>query len=218
MRKWIPVVVVLAAVVASVIVYSRLPETMPTHWNMSGEVNGWSSRFWGAFGLPLAMVGTYAVMRFLPLIDPRRENYSKFEGAYQGIVLTVLIFLLGVHIIVLRAALGYPVSMQKVMPLGMGLLFVAIGNLLPRARSNFFVGIRTPWTLSSEKSWERTHRAGGYAFVLVGMLMVALSFAPVGNAMPLVIGLAACASLGLVVYSYLVWRDDPDKRGLLTPR
>ncbi len=213
MRKWLPVLVVLAAVVASVSVYSQLPETMPVHWDSNGEVDGWSSRFWGSFGLPLAMVGTYALMRFLPLIDPRRENYSKFEGAYEGIILTLLVFLLCVHVIVLRAGLGIPVSMEKVLPLGMGLLFVAIGILLPRARSNFFVGIRTPWTLSSEKSWELTHRVGGYVFVLAGILMAASSFFPIGSSMPVVIGLATAAGLGLVIYSYFVWRDDPGKRG-----
>lgn len=218
MRKWIPVLTVLAAVIASVVVYPRLPEVIPTHWDIEGDVNGWSSRFWGAFGLPLAMVGTYAMMRLLPLVDPRRDNYTKFENAYEGIVLTILVFLLGVHIVVLRAALGYPVSMQRVMPLGMGALFIAIGNLLPRARSNFFVGIRTPWTLSSERSWERTHRAGGYVFVVIGLLMVAASFFPMGSSMPVVIGLTVVAVLGLAAYSYVVWKGDPDKRGVFSAR
>lgn len=211
MRKWIPVLIVIAAVAASVFTYSDLPATMPTHWDMQGNVDGSSSRFWGAFGLPLIMVGIYAVMCFLPLIDPRRENYAKFEGAYEGIILTVLLFMLGTHIVVLRAATGFPVSMEKVMPIGLGMLFISIGNLLPRARSNFFVGIRTPWTLSSEKSWKRTHRAGGYVFVLIGVMMAASIFIPVRAGWPIVGALTACAVLGLVVYSYLVWRDDPDR-------
>jgi uncharacterized membrane protein len=218
MRKWIPVLVVIAALAASVFTYQNLPDTIPTHWDLEGNVNGWSSRFWGAFGLPLIMVAVYAVMRFLPLIDPRRENYAKFQGAYEGIILTVLVFMFAMHVLVLRAATGHGFSMEKVMPIGLGLLFIAIGNLLPRARSNFFVGIRTPWTLSSEKSWEKTHRLGGYVFVIVGILMAVSSFMPIETGWPIVAGLTAVAMLGLVVYSYVAWRDDPDKRGVFGPR
>ena len=216
MRKWIPVIVVLAAVVASIVAYPNLSETVPTHWDLKGNVNGFSSRLWGAFGLPLAMVGMYALLRFLPLIDPRRENYAKFAGAYDGIITIVLLFLLGLHLVVLRAGMGHQISMQKVLPIGMGLLFVAIGALLPQARSNFFVGIRTPWTLSSEKSWEKTHRVGGVVFVLIGLMIAASAFFPTSTGWPAVWIVTAVAILGVVVYSYVVWRDDPDKHGFLS--
>lgn len=218
MRKWIPVLIVIAALAASIFTYQNLPDQIPTHWDLDGDVNGWSSRFWGAFGVPLIMVGIYAVMRFLPLVDPRRDNYAKFEGAYEGIILTVLVFMLAMHLVILRAAMGHSISMQKMMPIGMGLFFIAIGNLLPRARSNFFVGIRTPWTLSSEKSWERTHRVGGYVFVLIGIVMAASVFVPISTGWPIMAGIAGCAILGLIAYSYVVWRDDPDKRGFFSPR
>ena len=216
MRKWIPVIVVLVAVIASVVAYPNLSDTIPTHWDLEGNVNGFSSRLWGAFGLPLAMVGIYAIMRFLPLIDPRRENYAKFAGAYDGIITTVLLFLLGLHLVVLRAGMGHEISMQKVLPIGMGLLFVAIGALLPQARSNFFVGIRTPWTLSSEKSWEKTHRVGGVVFVFIGLMTAASAFLPTSTGWPVVWIVTAVAILGVVVYSYVVWRDDPDKHGFLS--
>ena len=218
MRKWIPVLVVLVALIASVWAYPNLPERIPTHWDLDGNVNGYSSRLWGAFGLPLAMVILYAGMRFLPIVDPRRENYAKFAGAYDGIILAVLLFMLGIHAIVLRAGMGHPISMQKVLPLSLGLLFIVIGTLLPRARSNFFVGIRTPWTLSSEKSWEKTHHAGGYVFAFIGLVMAASAFLPISTGWPVVWVVTACAILGLVVYSYLVWRDDPDKHNMFSPR
>lgn len=218
MRKWIPVLTVLAALAASMAVYNRLPESMTIHWDLEGNPNGWASRLTGAFALPGIMVGIYAVMRFLPLVDPRRENYEKFQGTYEGLILTVLLFLLVIHVIVLRAALGHEVSMQKVIPLMMGMLFVVIGNLLPRARSNFFVGIRTPWTLSSEKSWERTHRIGGYVFVLIGIMMAASIFIPVNVGWPIVGVLTGAAVLGLIVYSYLVWKDDPNRGSMFPSR
>lgn len=212
MRKWIPVLIVLAAVAASVLVYSRLTDVITIHWDLQGNPNGWTSRLTGAFALPLAMVGIYAAMRFLPMIDPRRENYSKFEGAYEGIIVTLLVFLLCIHLIVLYAGTGHPVPMQKVMPISMGALFIAIGNLLPRARSNFFFGIRTPWTLSSERSWERTHRVGGYVFVVMGLIVGGAGLVSSSVAFPYVILVAAFALLGLLVYSYLVWRDAPDRK------
>jgi uncharacterized membrane protein len=208
----------LAALAASIILYPQLPDTITTHWDLEGNPNGYSSRMFGAFGLPLMMAVIYGAMRFLPLVDPRRENYDKFRGTYEGLILTVLVFMLGIHVLVLRAALGHTVPMQKVLPISMGLLFIVIGNLLPRARSNFFVGIRTPWTLSSEKSWERTHRIGGYVFVLVGIMIAASIFVPITVGWPIVAALTAIAVGGLVVYSYFVWRDDPDKRGFFSAR
>lgn len=218
MRKWMPVIVVLAALVASTAVYNSLPDVVTIHWDLQGNPNGWSSRLVGAFALPLMMVAIYAVMRFLPLVDPRRGNYEKFQSTYDGLILTILVFLLVIHIIVLRAALGHPVAMQKVIPLAMGMLFISIGNLLPRARSNFFFGIRTPWTLSSEKSWERTHRVGGYVFVLIGIMMAASIFIPINMGWPVVGALTAGAVLGLVVYSYVVWKGDPNKQTMFSAR
>jgi uncharacterized membrane protein len=218
MRKWIPVLLVLAAVGASAAVYHTLPETIVIHWDLQGNPNGWSSRVVGAFAMPLVMVGVYAMMRFLPLVDPRRENYEKFQGTYEGLILTIMVFLLAIHIIVLRSAMGHPVAMQKVMPLSMGMLFIAIGNLLPRARSNFFVGIRTPWTLSSEKSWERTHRAGGYVFVLIGIMMAASVFMPIDMGWGVIGIISGIGVLGLIVYSYSVWKDDPNKRSMFSSR
>ena len=112
------------------------------------------------------------------------------------------------HIIVLRAALGYPVAIERVLPVGLGVLFIVIGNLLPRARPNWFVGIRTPWTLSSDRVWEKTHRFGGHVFVAAGMLMLlsGLVVAPWAHA-ALSIIIAICAA-SVVIYSYVEWKRE----------
>jgi len=172
MRKWIPLLIIAAAVIASALVYPKLPLTIPTHWDMLGRPNGWSGRLWGAWVMPIFLIVLWAFMRVLPRIDPRGSNYAKFGGAYEGIIVSIMLFMLGMHIIILRAALGYPVAMERVLPIGLGVLFIAIGNLLPRARPNWFIGIRTPWTLSSDRVWEKTHRFGGHVFVGAGILMV----------------------------------------------
>jgi uncharacterized membrane protein len=139
MRKWIPLLVVAAAFIASAVVYPRLPETIPTHWDLSGRPDGWSNRVWGAWWLPILLTVMWGLVQILPRIDPRGRNYAKFGGAFEAIIVSVMLFMLALHVVMLMAALGYPVQMQRILPIGIGLLLVVIGNLLPRARSNWFV-------------------------------------------------------------------------------
>jgi len=208
MRKWIPLLIVAAAFIASAVVYPSLPERMPTHWNLQGDVDGWSGRAWGAWMLPAMIVLVWGLMRWLPSIDPRGANYMKFGGAFDAIIIAVMLFMLGVHAIILRASLGHPVAIDRVMPFGIGVLLIVIGNLLPRARSNWFVGIRTPWTLSSDRVWEKTHRFGGRLFV-IGGIVIALA-ALVGAAWThwVFVSVIGACSLAAVIYSYVEWRKE----------
>ncbi len=213
MRKWIPLLIITAAVVASAFVYPKLPASVPTHWDMLGRPNGWSSRFWGAWLMPIFLVAIWAFMRVLPAIDPRGGNYAKFGGAYEGIIVSIMLFMLGLHIITLRAALGYPVAMGRVLPVMMGVLFVAIGNLLPRARPNWFIGIRTPWTLSSDRVWEKTHRFGGHIFVASGILIVlGALLLPMWTHIVLFIIVSLCVA-SVLIYSYLEWKREQPRAG-----
>ena len=209
MRKWIPLLIIAAAVIASAVVYPRLPEGVPTHWNgMSGQPNGWSGRLMGAWMLPILLVAIWAFMRVLPAIDPRGSNYAKFGGAFEGIIVSIMLFLLALHIIILRAALGYPVAMQRVVPIGVGALLVVIGNLLPRARPNWFVGIRTPWTLSSDRVWEKTHRFGGHVFVAGGLLIVLGALVmPQWAHVVLLTAILLCTAT-VLIYSYVEWKRE----------
>jgi uncharacterized membrane protein len=208
MRKWIPLLIVAVAVIASAVVYTNLPVTVPTHCDMLGRPNGWGSRVWGAWVIPIVMLLLWALTRVLPTIDPRGANYAKFGGTFEAIVISILLYMLGLHLIILRASLGYPVAMQRVLPIGVGILLVLIGNLLPRARPNWFIGIRTPWTLSSDRVWEKTHRVGGRAFVAGGLaILIAALVAPQWAHYVLVAVVVVC-SLGAVLYSYIAWRRE----------
>jgi uncharacterized membrane protein len=208
MRKWIPAALIITAVAASLIAYPRLPETMPTHWNMSGQVDGWSSRIWGAWGLPLAMAVIWFTMRFLPHIDPRRANYEKFRGAYEALIVAILAFMLALHLVLLMSAMGTVVPMDRVIVAGVGALFIVIGAILPRARSNWFVGIRTPWTLSSEVSWERTHKLGGVLFMAFGAIALIVAAVAPGAVKLVLLGCGIPMALFLIIYSYVVWKED----------
>jgi uncharacterized membrane protein len=208
MRKWIPLLIIAAAVVASAIVYPRLPETIPTHWNIDGQPDGWSSRAFGAWITPVLLVGVWALFRVLPAIDPRGANYAKFGGAFEAIIDSLMLFLLGLHIVLLRAALGHPVQMERIVPFGVGVLLIVIGNLLPRARPNWFVGIRTPWTLSSDRVWEKTHRLGGRLFVAGGFLIAIAALFWVERAQVVLIAVIVANTATVLIYSYLEWKRE----------
>ena len=208
MRKWIPPLIVAAAFITSAVAFSRLPETMPTHFDMSGQPNGWSSRLFGAWVMPFFLLIMWGLVRALPAIDPRGSNYAKFGGAYEGIIVSIMLFMLALHIVMLRAALGYPVAMQRVVPIGVGLLLAVIGNLLPRARPNWFIGIRTPWTLSSDRVWEKTHRLGGHVFVAGGILIVLAALAMEQWAHIVLITVVLLSTATVFIYSYVEWKRE----------
>jgi uncharacterized membrane protein len=212
MRKWIPAALIVTAVIASIVVYPRLPENMPTHWSASGEVDGWSSRLWGAWMLPLIMAAVWLFMRAIPHIDPRRANYEKFSGMYETLIVLVLAFMLVMHIVVLAAGTGAQVRIDRLVMPFVGVFIAAIGFLIPRAHPNWFVGIRTPWTLTSDLSWERTHRIGGPLFIVLGILMIAAGLIAPAQAIVVLVVAAIAIVAFLFFYSYRVWKTDPLKR------
>ena len=209
MRKWIPLLIVVAAFLASAIVYPRLPEMVPTHWNgMDAQPNGWSSRLFGAWLTPVLLLGIWALVRVLPAIDPRGANYAKFGGAFEAIIDSVMLFLLGMHIVLLRAALGYPAQMERIVPFGIGVLVIVIGNLLPRCRPNWFVGIRTPWTLSSDRVWEKTHRFGGRVFVASGIIVILAGLISGLWANIVMAVVVVLCTISVLAYSYIEWKRE----------
>ena len=214
MRKLIPGLVALAAAAGfSVWAYPQLPAEVATHFNLEGDANGWSSRLVAALLVPMLGLALALAFTVLPRIDPRRASYALFGSTYWTIVNAVLILLVGIHILSLGKALGWPVDMARVAALGIGGLFILLGNLMTRIRPNWFMGIRTPWTLSSDTVWRKTHRFGGVAFVLAGLCIAATTVVPSTWAKYGAIGFAAAAAISSVVYSYVVWRREQDGVG-----
>ena len=211
MRKWYPWLVVGTALVFTGIVYPRLPEQIATHWDVSGVVNGWSGRLAGAMLIPGIMVIMALLLPRLPAIDPRRVNYEKFRPTYDLIINAVLTMLAVLHIAMLGVALGWPVSMARLTPIMAGGLFVVLGNVLPRARPNWLVGIRTPWTLSNDRVWERTHRLGGFMFVAAGVALMLGAAAPTRLVGPLILGAVMVAAIVPLVYSYVAWKQETSR-------
>lgn len=212
MRKWIPLLLIIAAVAASVFYYPQLPAKMATHWSASGEANGFSDRLWGAWMIPLIMAAVWLILRAIPHIDPRKANYEKFSGMYDALVILILSFMLLMHIVVLMAATGSPIRMERILMPGVGVFIAIMGLLIPKVHPNWFVGIRTPWTLTSDLSWERTHKIGGTLFVILGVLMVGSAFLAPEVAIWILVAAALGITIFLFAYSYQVWKTDPLKR------
>jgi uncharacterized membrane protein len=212
-RKWVSPALVLGAFIFSTIVFPDLPERMATHWNLAGEPDGWSGRTLAAFFTPTVMLLTLVMLRWLPSIDPRRESFAKFPGAYGVAVDAIMLFFAGLHVAMLGEALGWPVSLVTALPVGVGLLMLVLGSVLPRARPNYMFGIRTPWTLSSDRVWERTHRVGGYVLSGSGALIVILALILPKSALPLLILILLAAALGTVWYSYAAYQEEMRAKG-----
>jgi uncharacterized membrane protein len=214
MRRWLPAALIVGAVLFSLAVYPRLPDQVPIHWGLSGDPDRFGSRVEGAFLMPALMIAVLAIMNWFPSRDPRAANIAKFRAAYDTVVTGTIALMTVIHVLALGSALGWHVNMPKVVLVSLGVLFILLGNLLPLVRSNFIIGIRTPWTLSSETVWTRTHRVGGYAMVAAGVvtIMAGLIAQPVGFVVALVS--LAISAIVPVVYSYILWsreRGGPSK-------
>jgi len=215
MRKLVPAyLLTLATLGFSLWIFPQLPAQVATHWGIDGEPNGWSSALFAAFFLPGLMLMMSLLFAALPSIDPLKKNYE-FHGTVYFLLVNVIVGFLGVmQVIMLGSAVGWPLDVRAAMPVVLGLLFVFIGNLLPRIRPNWFMGIRTPWTLSSERVWRKTHRIGGYAFTLAGLAFVAVGFmARGGLGRTIMLAVIFPMILWPVVYSYLEWRREKEEVG-----
>jgi len=185
------------------------PDSLPVHWGVDGHVDRYGSKFEGLLLFPLVTVALYLMMLALPNIDPGRLNYARFAGAYMLLRLGVIGFMAALYGLMQVQIRGHEVDMGRALPLLVGILFVLLGSVMGKLRPNWFFGIRTPWTLSSKTSWVRTHRLGGWVMLVGGMAVIAT--ARIASARIYVFVGFAAGLLWTVVYSYLVWRQDPER-------
>jgi len=190
--------------------YSSMPDPMPSHWNAAGEIDGYMSRFWGMVLMPLITLGILLLFLAIPKIDPLKANIAQFIDSYNLLMVLFIAYMLYVYALTLLAALGYTFNMTAMLLPAMGALFIVIGFLIGKAKRNFFVGIRTPWTLSSDTVWAKTHALGKWTFVGAGVVCIVSTFF---GETAFCFMMLALISAGLVpiVYSYLLWKkENPD--------
>ncbi len=196
---------VAAAFAASLFAWPRLPAMMATHWGADGLADGYSNRAFGAFFLPALAAALAALLLWLPKIDPLASGFKAFRKEYDGLIALIAGFFVLIHGTILAWNLGARFEMLQIVGPGIGLLFFYIGAIMPQMKRNWFAGIRTPWTLSSDKVWEETHRVGGKLFRASGVLAI-LGAVFTDYAFPLIIVPILASALGVTIYSYLVYR------------
>lgn len=212
MRKIVPgIIAILAALAFGIWALPSLPEQVASHWGLDGEPDGWSSRGTAVFVLPLIGLGIAALLVVLPRTGPGRRNFELHAGAYWLLANASLGVISAIHIGMIGHNLGWPVPVTRIVAIGIGGLFVIIGNVMTRMRPNWFMGIRTPWTLSSDVVWRKTHRVGGYGFVVAGMLVILTGLLRPDRAALVMIGSVAVAAIGSIIYSYAVWREERER-------
>ena len=203
---------VLLPFLVSAAFYSRLPATVATHFDASGAPNGYSSREMAAFGLPAIYFGVTLLVYVMMKIDPKRENIER-SPQMRAVVLwgTAVLFNL-VQAAVLLTAMNIRLNIGAVVGIAVGLLFVGIGNYLPKCKPNYTVGIKLPWTLASEENWRKTHRFAGPLWIVGGVGIALGSCFWTSGSAAIVIAVAVLVSLVPAVYSYLIFRREQSNK------
>jgi uncharacterized membrane protein len=195
--------------------WNQIPDTqmIPVHYGIDGIADRYSGKLEGLLAIPLTGVGLTVLFALIPRIDPRSDNLMRSKKAYFMTGMSAIVLLLSIHSAIILQVLGWQINVATVGAVGVSLLLAVIGNYLSKVRSNFSFGIRTPWTLSSEQSWHKTHRLGGRLLFLLG---ISGAIAALANANQLSLLLILCGAVSitvfLVIYSYIVWRDDPERQ------
>ena len=194
-----------AAAALAAALYTDLPAQIPTHWNAAGEIDDYSPKGWGIVMLLGMGVLVWVIMKLIPVISPkgyRTETFAEIVNLFQVVLVA---FMSGICMLVLLESYGINVRINESIFIGVGLLLFILGNYMTKMRKNFFLGIRTPWTLASDEVWSRTHRVGGPIFMAGGLLLAVSAFLPIrAEAMAAVIVVIALVP---VVYSYFVYRS-----------
>ena len=161
--------------------------------------------------VPAIAAGIYALMRFTPRIDPGRENYENFDKAYREIRFVILAYLAVIHVTMLLIMIGMKIDIGRVDVFSLGVLLIVIGAISGKIRPNWFVGFRTPWTLTSKLSWTHSQRAAGWMSIAVGLFALPAAFLPPPWNIGVVLAAIILGTAGIVVYSYLLWRKDRER-------
>lgn len=200
-------ILAIAPLILAVCFYSALPDEIVMQWGFNGSVD---YRPKAQLLMMSALSPVLAIaMLVTPKIDPRGQNYKRFGSTYQGLIIVVLAFLLMMNAIVISEAF-YPgkISVHYIVTIGVGLLFIFLGNMLPKVKSNFYVGIKTPWTISDPDVWFKTNRLGGYMFFACGFVLCAAPFI-LSEKMTFAVIIAVIAAVAIIptVMSYIWYRQ-----------
>ena len=186
--------------------YPQMPERVASHWNASGQVDGYMPRFWGVFFMPFMLLGMSLLFIAIPHIDPLKQNIEQFRGYFDVFIILVLVFMIAVYLQTILWNKGFQINLNITLPIGLGLLFYYTGILVENAKMNWFIGIRTPWTLSNEVVWDKTHKVGGKMFKIAGLIGLSGVFFQ-SYAVYFILIPALFVAVYTIVYSYIAYKQ-----------
>ncbi len=204
-KDWLIWLILIAPFAVIAYYWNQFPDRIPVRWDINGEPEDYSNKTLGLFLMPVLSLLIYGMFKALPYIDPKKYNYKYFEGKWHVLQLVILSFMAAMAIASFYVALGYNIKMDKVAQFGVPLLMLIMGNYLSSIRPNYFIGIRTPWTLHNEQVWVKTHRLTGKLWVAASLIMIIINlFIPFSDA--ILISYLAALVLPPYIYSYLLFR------------
>lgn len=209
--EWPFWVVLAAMLLLGAVTWPSAPERIPVHWDLTGQPDRYGGRVQGLLAVPGLALLVYVAMLLAPRFDPGRANYPRFWGVYTALRLAVLLVLALAYGVIHLWIRGLAVDVGLLVGGAVGLLFLLVGSVLGKVRPTWFVGIRTPWTLSSKRAWIKTHRLGGWLFLLMGAAVILAAVVQTEAVLSLALALSLGSLAVLTVYSYVVWRADPDR-------
>ena len=207
-KDWITLAVTTALTLLPILfglaVYDKLPQQMPVHWNAAGEVDGYGSKVMAVFGMPALLAAVNVICQFVTLADPKHSNT---EGKVRTLVFWLLpVISIVMNSVVILAGLGKEISVELIAPMLVGVVLILIGNYMPKVKQNYTVGIKVPWALHSEENWRRTHRLGGWLFMLCGVVMLFAAIVGTKFFLGIMLGMLIIATIVPVIYSYVLYR------------
>lgn len=201
----LPILLIIFSIVSSLYLFQLMPEEIPVHWNFEGQVDRLGDSSSHILIINLVLIGMYLLFIFLPCADPNKKRYIEFKKIYHIFKNILLLFMTSIFFLTNLSAIGYNINISIYVPLFVGILFIIIGNYMAKIKMNWFMGIRTPWTLSSEEVWNKTHRLGGKLFILSGLLIAITGLLPQNyriSVFILAIGLILIGSIGGSYFIY----------------
>lgn len=199
------ILLTVVSLLLSLTVFSSLPEQIPAHWNVHGTVDRFAPKL-TVFIFPGIIFLITILFQFMRRTDPNSDNYDKFQREYHRYTFVIGLVFFAVQIMTIAAAFRMDFNVNLIFCLGIGSLFIFIGNLLPKTKHNYFIGIRTPWTLADEQNWFRTHRLAGKIWVLGGLIVALAALAPESFQVPVFLTILAVMVVTPFVYSYTEFR------------
>ncbi|MCX6821926.1 MAG: SdpI family protein [Candidatus Aenigmarchaeota archaeon] len=204
-------IIILVSFIIGIYIYPQMPETMASHWNIRGEVDGYISKFWGIFLMPFISFALFLLFVVIPRVDPLKENIVKFRKYFDGFIVLLELFLFYLYLFTIFWSYGFRFNIIQVLIPAFAILFFYVGILVEKSKRNWFIGIRTPWTMSSDKVWEKTNKLGGKLFKITGIIiLIGIFFADYAFyffILPVII-----VAIYTVVYSYFEYKKQKNHK------